>query len=297
MSFPKKNLSNGTTNPKYVDLLTEDKPISGQKFGCFSFISPEDIIKKKEHFFFEQFVKQWNFAKSMQYFLKYSHFISYKYDLDIEKMNQDLEDFIKNEKQELQSYSCNDEFKNFLDQHESSLQSQFEKENTFTTSIRGFKCRGVYSTQEEAELRCKLIREIDPNFDVYVGPVGMWIPFHPDAYKTGRIEYMEEQLNELMHEKDRNEKYAKQEFDKRVLETKQKAIQDNIAKAKETGNVLSQTIDDDGNLINIQNSSNSILSSNQPASISDIRQELFEGDNIVTDKNSSHLYDETKQNM
>ena len=32
---------------KYVDLLEEDKPIAGQKFTCISFVSPENILKKK----------------------------------------------------------------------------------------------------------------------------------------------------------------------------------------------------------------------------------------------------------
>ena len=39
--FVRKNKKNGTPNPKYVDLLDVDKPIAGQAFGCFSFISPE----------------------------------------------------------------------------------------------------------------------------------------------------------------------------------------------------------------------------------------------------------------
>ena len=50
-----------------------------------------------------------------------------------------------------------------------------------------------------------MLREIDPNHNVYVGPVGMWMPFEPDAYKTGRVEYLEEELNQLMHEKNKNE--------------------------------------------------------------------------------------------
>ena len=31
----------GSENTKYVDLLEEDKPISGQKFVCVSFVSPK----------------------------------------------------------------------------------------------------------------------------------------------------------------------------------------------------------------------------------------------------------------
>ena len=57
------------------------------------------------------------------------------------------------------------------------------------------------------------MREVDPNHNVYVGPVGMWMPWEPEAYKTGRVEYLEEELNNLMHEKTKNEAKAKQEFD------------------------------------------------------------------------------------
>ena len=32
-----KNNEDGTTNPKYIDLLDEDKPIAGQKFACLSY--------------------------------------------------------------------------------------------------------------------------------------------------------------------------------------------------------------------------------------------------------------------
>ena len=87
---------------------------------------------------------------------------------------------------------------------------------------QGLKIRGVFQTQEEAEMKCKKLREIDPNHDIYVGPVGMWIPWDPDAYKTGRVEFMEDELNQLHHEKLKNETKAKEEFDRRVLETKRK---------------------------------------------------------------------------
>ena len=40
--------NDGTLNPKYVDLLEEDKPVSGQKFVCVSFVSPENILVQKK---------------------------------------------------------------------------------------------------------------------------------------------------------------------------------------------------------------------------------------------------------
>ena len=81
----------------------------------------------------------------------------------------------------------------------------------------------------------------------------MWTPLDPDAYKTGRIEFLEEELNQLHHEKMKNEKRAKEEFEKRLNDAKRKAIQDNIEKAKKSGNKLTQTMDEEGNLIGVNN--------------------------------------------
>ena len=46
-SFEKKTNNNGTPNPKYVDLLNEYPVIPSQTYGCYSFVSPEKIIKQK----------------------------------------------------------------------------------------------------------------------------------------------------------------------------------------------------------------------------------------------------------
>ena len=58
-SFDKKLSPDGTANSKYVDLCDEDPPLAGQKFACMSFVSPEKILKKREVYLFNQFVKNW----------------------------------------------------------------------------------------------------------------------------------------------------------------------------------------------------------------------------------------------
>ena len=68
-------------NSKYVDLLEVDRPIAGQNFGCFSFISPEKVLKQRELFLFEEFLKKWDFSKSMDKFLQFLNFVSYKYSI------------------------------------------------------------------------------------------------------------------------------------------------------------------------------------------------------------------------
>ena len=250
--FERKNLPNGKPNPKYVDLCDEDTPLAGQKFACLSFVSPEKILKKRETFLFDQFIKQWDFTKSFAKFFDFLHFIAYKYNLNIEDLTADFNEFAKEEDSRLKENSTDDDFKNFLDKNEDKLNSQFQREHAFQTSTRGLKVRGVYPTQEEAELRCKKLREADPNHDIYVGPVGIWIPWDPDAYKTGRVEFMEEELNQLHQEKIKNEAKAKQEFDNRVKETKRKAIEENIKLAEKSGNTLTQTIDEEGNLVGVR---------------------------------------------
>jgi hypothetical protein len=254
--FERKNLPDGSPNPKYVDLCDEDAPLAGQKFACLSFVSPEKILKKREVFLFDQFVKQWDFTKSMSKFKDFLNFISYKYTLKIDDVISDFNDFVKEEESRLKNESVEDDYKNFMDNNEDNLNEQFQRAHAFQTSTRGLKVRGVYSTQEEAEMRCKKLREVDPNHDIYVGPVGMWIPWDPDAYKTGRIEFMEEELNQLHNEKIKNEMKAKEEFERRVKETKKKAIQENIELAKKSGNVLTQTITEDGQLIGVRETVN-----------------------------------------
>jgi len=285
-----KYLPDGNENPKYADLLEEDKPIAGQKFVCLSFVSPEHIIKQKEQFIFEQFVKQWDYKKSMEKFTQFLNFVSFKYSLSFDKLTADFQEFTKEEGETIRSTSAtliSDDYKTFLDNHEEELEQKFGEKHQFQTSTRGIKVRGVFATQGEAELRCKLLREVDPNHDIYVGQVGMWVPFHPEAYKTGRVEYMEETLNQLMSDKKKNEDIAKQEFEKRVREARQKAIEENMKKAEESGNKLTQTINVDGELVGISNVAN-FDGLNEDATIDDIKKSMFEAENVVLDTKTDH---------
>jgi hypothetical protein len=251
-SVERKKKNDGTPNPKYVDVLDEDAGISGQKFTCISFLSPEKILEKRESYLFEQFVQQWDFTKSMTKFGDFVNFISYKYNLNVENVMADYNDFCKEEQERLKEGCVSDDYKNYLDKNEERVTETFNRDHAFQTSVRGLKNRGNFPTQEEAELHCKRLREKDPNHDIFVAPVGIWLPWDPNAYKTGRVEFMEDELNKLHQEKMKNEAKAKDEFDKRVKEAKEKAIAENIKKAEESGNVLTQTLNDEGELIGVK---------------------------------------------
>lgn len=240
---------------KKVDVLDEDQQINGQKYVCLSFLSPEKLLKKKELFFIESFLKFQDMNKSVGRFQAFLHFLSYKYDLEFTKVTEDFEEYFKSEKDELKNASVYDDYQSYLDKEEEKLTKQFNTENNFQTNVRGLKVRGSYDTQEEAEMRCKKLRQLDPNHDIFVGPVGVWMPWDPDAYKTGRVEYMEKELNDLMKEKIKNQEKAKDEFDQRLKEAKIKAIEENKKKAKETGVKLTQNVKSDGTLYKTNNTS------------------------------------------
>ena len=90
-----------------------------------------------------------------------------------------------------------------------------------------------------------------------------------------------------MHEKNKNQDVAKAEFEKRLKDSRKAAIEDNVKKATANNTTLTQDIDEDGNLINIgKNTQENTLSKNDVVSVADIRSELFEGDNIVTSKDT-----------
>jgi hypothetical protein len=289
-----KHTKTGDANPKYIDLLEEDKPIAGQKFACLSFVSPEHILKQKDHFFFEKFLHYWDYQKSMEKFIQFLNFVSFKHHVNFDKLTADFQEFAKEEKETLQKTNIYDEYKTFLDKHEDDIDAEFNEKHNFQTTVRGLKVRGVFGSQKEAELRCQMLREVDPNHDVFVGPVGLWVPFHPEAYKTGRVEYMEETLNQLMMEKKKNEEQAKTEFEKRVKETKTKAIQENMklakdgetlvdAKPKDSAGAAGESEGVGGGIWNATDDTSSVS-----MTVEEMRKELFESDDVVMDKNSDH---------
>ena len=265
----------------YIDLLDEDRPLAGQKFVCVSFVSPEKIIKDKHLFRFQKFIKHHDRTKTIEKFTSFLNFIAYTYNFSFDDLMADFKEFTKEEQDDLYNNQIEDDYKNFIDENEEALDGEYNALCDFQTNVRGLKIRGTYATMQEAELRCKMLQQVDPNHNVYVGPVGMWMPWEPEAYKTGRVEYLEEKLNKLMHEKKRNDTEAKKNFDKRVLETKMKAIEDNKAKAEKTGNMLTQDISERGNLFGKRTTTTEkALGDN--ATVSDIHAEIFDKEDALT---------------
>ena len=152
-----------------TDYLEVDNPIGGQSYTCLSFVSPEKVIKDKH----------------LQYVNKFLKTIAKKYDLD--------------------SDTISEKYKDFLYINEEKLEEEFNQENDFKTSVRGVKVRGVYSTLQEAQFRAGKLQKLDPNFNVYVGQVGYWLPWDPRPDKIAGQEYAEGELNELVKKYQENQ--------------------------------------------------------------------------------------------
>ena len=67
--------------------------------------------------------------------------------------------------------------------------------------------------------------------------------------------------------------------------------------AKEHGNKLTQTINEKGELVSIENMNTTEKNLGVNATMDEIRSELFEGDDVVMDKNTDHGMGELMKKM
>jgi hypothetical protein len=102
-----------------------------------------------------------------------------------------------------------------------------------------------------------------------------------------------------MAEKKKNEDNAKKEFDKRVKEAKEKAIEDNKKNAEKTGSKLTQTLNSKGELVSVKNLSENVDSDDgdsnndddehdNAVTLDDIRKQMFDTENVVIQKHTDH---------
>jgi len=155
---------------KKIDYLENDTPIPGQNYACLSFLSPEKVLKQKGLF------EMYKFFQS----------------LHPETVTETFD-------------NIQEQFEQFKDQHQTKLNKDFSSKNGFHTSIRGLKIRGVYDTLDEAQFRAKRLQNKDPNFNVFVGQVGFWLPWDPNPMDVTNQEYSNDQLNTLMKEYQKNQ--------------------------------------------------------------------------------------------
>jgi len=219
------------------DFLNEDPPISGQKWCLLSFLSPENVLKKKEVYFFEQFLSGFEVSvktKLVEEFLAKtvqnvndsleSHAVEFeKQDLSgvaiscrnaklrVDAILDSLNQFVKNNVNEMKYDTLKDKYDSFMFSNQERLEDEYYKINDFHTSVRGLKIRGVYGSAEEAEKRSRTLRKQDPIHNIFSAEVGKWLPWDPEPSRIKDQVYAEEELNVLMKKYKENED-AREEF-------------------------------------------------------------------------------------
>lgn len=241
---------------RYVDVQTEYPTIPGQEFGVYSFVSPERVIRRREFYMFERFVRQWNFASSVSGFAGFMQFLSHKHKLNIDLLQADLKEFVVSEAEELRRFNITDDFSYFMESNYAALEKEYRSIYGFETSVRGFVNHGSFGTQKEAEAFSLKTRNQHPEHTVAICRNFRWVPSDPDMYRVKNVNYLEPELNQLLTEKLANEKKAKEEFERRVYEAKRAAVQANVDNARAHGTQVSQIMDEDGNLVNTRNVEN-----------------------------------------
>ena len=150
-----------STEPE-EDFLSVDTPIPGQNFACLSFVSPEKELERKDLYYVHRFLEE------------------------------HAEEFSLSKKEIVKKYD------DYMYTQGEDLEKAFYEENDFRTTVRGVKVRGVYDTYREAQVRAKLLQRKDTSFHVFVGQVGYWLPWDPNADKIEDQEYTEGHLNKLV---------------------------------------------------------------------------------------------------
>jgi len=233
------------------DFLTEDPEIPSQRWCLLSFLSPEKVLDRKELFFFNAFLKQYDFQVRSQSLEKYlvetvktindklekEAVVLEQQDLSgaaalcrnsvvrIDTVMQSFHDYMKKNTKDLSTSKLTDEFDDYMFKNKLKLEDEFYAANDFKTTVRGLKVRGVYSGKEEAESRAKKLQRSDQIHNIFVGEVGKWLPWDPSPHEVGDQEYAEDQLNTLMKKYKENEE-ARETFHREQREAgrKQKKV-------------------------------------------------------------------------
>jgi hypothetical protein len=211
-----------TVSTKEVDYLEQDEPIRNQSFVCLSFISPEEILKNKEAFFFEKYTETYA-KKNVEFLDTLSNLFPDKKD-EI-RILKDNFDFL------FDSTKINESYSYFVKDSLDSLEKEFYEKNNFQTSIRGIKVRGVYDTLQEAQARSQKLRKMENNkFSIYVAQVGCWCPWSPNPDSIEDQEFAETELNTLMKKYKENNENKTEFFEQRKDDMKKQIAESEKAK-------------------------------------------------------------------
>jgi hypothetical protein len=203
--MPREQLAKKDEDGQVIDYLDEDPEIPTQRYAIISFLSPEKVIKQKNEFYNEKFVEWLEYDWKIKGMEHYNAFLAKKYNLKVDDLFKDLEEFRKVHNEEIKKTDIHEQYQIFLLKNEKDLENLFSEKVEFRTNVRGVKVRRVFANLEEAQTYAKVLQKRYPNDNIYLGKVGMWLPWDPSEHLMPEVEYAEKELNELMRKYKENE--------------------------------------------------------------------------------------------
>lgn len=165
-----------------TDFLNVDPRIRRQQFVCVSILTPSDInVRDRMYFETREFIMAHH---SKEYATK--------------------EQF-------------DTVFSNWCSDRQTELDHDFLRQSKDKPHIPIMKIRGSYKTQLEARERCRYLSKIDTVCDIFIAPVGQWVPAD-GKHRNDETEcnYAEQKMQELMQAKKESQTLATQMFEQRT---------------------------------------------------------------------------------
>jgi hypothetical protein len=221
------------------DYLDEDPEIAGQKYALLSFISPENVLQRKDQFFFERFLRNYEISwkvKNLEQFLAKTvtdineklieHSNKFERDghvevaetcrtsqIRIDDVMAQYQAYVAKNQREINATRIAEEYKDYMFREQARLEDEFHSANDFRTTVRGLKVRGVVRDEREAQARVKKLQAHDKIHNIFLAEVGKWTPWDPAPSNVADQEYAQEELNTLMKKYKENEQTREQFFE------------------------------------------------------------------------------------
>jgi hypothetical protein len=236
-------MSSDKNTPTVVeDFLDEDAEIPGQRYALLSFLSPEEVLDKKELYFFQKFLQnyevEWKVKNLEKYMVDVVKNINDQLDdrirelekndqfdqaticrknrVSIDSLMNEYSQFVQKNRADINKTKLAEAYDDFMFSNKTKLEDEFYAMNEFRTSIRGIKIRGVYGNPKEAELKAKKLQSKDKYHNIFLADVGKWVPWNPKPSEIADQEYNNDQLNNLMRKYKENEDNREKFFDERT---------------------------------------------------------------------------------
>lgn len=122
-----------------------------------------------------------------------------------------------------------------------------EIEKIKNCSLRGIKIRGVFNKREDADIHAEKLRKKDPDFDIFVGEVGKWLPWDPAPDQVEDEKWQEKELNHIAGNYKKAREQSKVVFDARKEELMKKTAVEEDEKLIKIKNRLKKKLEKQNN--------------------------------------------------